>query len=188
LKSTLAPLQGLPFPFQSTVQYPDANYGPFPARLAMIAELIARGLPLKCVSMQSDGGYDTHNNHRGTLNGWLKVDCDAIYAFQRDLEARGIADRVLIHVWSEFGRRVPENGPDGCDHGAGGVGFIIGTKSKGQMIGEFPGLATLDTFDNLRATSDYRSVYSSILEQWFDTDATPIIPGASSFARVPIVQ
>ena len=89
-----------------------------------------------------------------------------LLAFQRDLEARGLADRVLIQVWSEFGRRAEENGSDGTDHGAAGVGFLIGTRARGQMVGEFPGLDRLDEDGNLRATSDFRAVYCSLLEQW----------------------
>ena len=111
---------------------------------------------------------------------------DALLAFQRDLEARGIADRVLTQVWSEFGRR-PEQNDTGTDHGAGGVAFVMGTKAKGQQIGEFPGLATLDDGDNLVATADFRGVYCSLLEQWFGVDAAPIIPGASSFTRPVLV-
>ena len=74
----------------------------------------------------------------------LKLTADSLLAFQRDLEARGLADRVLVHVWSEFGRRAKENGSGGTDHGAAGTGFLIGSRVAGTMIGEFPGLATLD--------------------------------------------
>ena len=61
--------------------------------------------------------------------------------------------------------------------------MVIGTKAKGTMVNEFPGLATLDEDDNLRHTTDFRSVYCSLLEQWLKVDATGIIPKASSFAR-----
>ncbi len=64
----------------------------------------------------------------------------ALYAFQRDLEARGIADRVLTLVWSEFGRRAQENGSGGTDHGAAGAAFLIGSRTVGTAVGEFPGL------------------------------------------------
>jgi uncharacterized protein (DUF1501 family) len=187
LQTTLAPLQGLRYPFSSEVTYP-ASSNAFPSKMAMIAEMLGRGLPLRCVATGGSAGYDTHDNHAMTMKGTLKLDMETIYAFQRDLEARGLADRVLIHVWSEFGRRVPENGPDGCDHGAGGISFVIGSNVQGQMIGEFPGLDVLDPFDNLRATSDFRGLYCSMLEQWFGVDAGPIIPGADRFARVPVIK
>ena len=108
-------------------------------------------------------------------------------AFQRDIEARGLANRVMTTMWSEFGRRPEENG-SGTDHGAAGTAFVIGSKSRGQMVGEFPGLATLDDEDNLRATSDFRGLYASLLEQWFEFDAAQIIPNASSFTRPALVK
>ena len=118
----------------------------------------------------------------------MKTTVDAVVAFQRDLESRGIADRGLTQVWSEFGRRPQENGSNGTDHGAGGASFIIGTRAKGTMVGEFPGLSTLDAQDNLRATSDFRAVYCSLLEQWLSTDAAAVIPGAASLARPVLVK
>jgi uncharacterized protein (DUF1501 family) len=111
-----------------------------------------------------------------------------VLAFQRDLEARGIADRVLVHVWSEFGRRAQENGSSGTDHGAAGAGFLVGTRASGTMVGEFPGLAKLDEDGNLRATSDYRGLYAALLEDWLGTDAEAIIPGARGFARPRILR
>jgi uncharacterized protein (DUF1501 family) len=96
---------------------------------------------------------------------------------------------VLVHVWSEFGRRAQENGDAGTDHGAAGVGFLIGTRAKGQMVGEFPGLQTgLDSNGNVKATSDFRGVYASLLEQWLHVDAGTVIPGASSFQRPVLVR
>ena len=80
-------------------------------------------------------------------------------------------------------RRAEENGSDGTDHGAAGSAFLIGTRVRGQMIGEFPGLKNLDEDGNLRPTSDFRGLYSALLEQWLGADASGIIPNARSFAR-----
>ena len=91
-------------------------------------------------------------------------------AFQRDLEARKLDDRVLIQLWSEFGRRPQENG-SGTDHGAAGVAFLIGSRVKGEMVGEFPGLAKLDANENLLNTSDFRAMYAGLLGQWLQTEA-----------------
>jgi len=92
-------------------------------------------------------------------------------------------------VWSEFGRRAEENGSGGTDHGAAGVGFLVGTQVKGTMIGEFPGLKTgLDEDGNLKATSDFRGVYAGLLEQWLGTDAAAVLPGADAFARPALVR
>ena len=78
-------------------------------------------------------------------------------------------------MWSEFGRRAAENG-SGTDHGAAGLGFVIGARAAGTMIGEFPGLAQLDRDGNLRATSDFRGLYGSLLGDWFGVDPAAILP------------
>ena len=69
-----------------------------------------------------------------------------------------------------------------------GNAFVIGSKAKGEMVGEFPGLATLDEDDNVRVTSDFRAMYCSLLEQWLGHDAAQIIPGAAGFARPVLVK
>jgi uncharacterized protein (DUF1501 family) len=170
--------------YTSPVPYPDSG---FAQRLAALGAMIAAGLPLRCVTINSDGGFDTHSGQADSLAGDLKDTFDAVLAFQRDLEARGLADRVLVTLWSEFGRRPEENG-SGTDHGAGGTAFVVGSKARGEMIGEFPGLATLDDDDNLRATSDFRGMYCSLLEQWLGFDSARVIPNASSFDRPALVK
>jgi len=171
--------------FSSPVAYPDTW---FSHKLAGLAAYIAFGLPIQVVTLRAPGGYDTHADQAGDLEDNLRETCEGILAFQRDLEARGLADRVLVEMWSEFGRRPEENGSLGTDHGAAGCAFVIGSKAKGEMVGEFPGLATLDQDDNLRATSDFRGMYCSLLEQWLEFDAEAIIPGASGFARPTLVK
>src|SRR5690349_12035100 len=114
---------------------------------------------------------------------------NSLFAFQRDLEARGIADRVLTLVWSEFGRRAQENGSGGTDHGAAGSAFLIGTRALGTQVGEFPGLTTgLDKDGNLKPTSDFRGVYAALLEQWLHFDAARVIPDARKFVRPQLVR
>jgi uncharacterized protein (DUF1501 family) len=171
--------------FSSPVAYPD-NW--FSHKLAGLAAYIAVGLPMRVVTIRAPGGYDTHADQAGDLEDNLRETCEGILAFQRDLESRGLADRVLIEMWSEFGRRPEENGSLGTDHGAAGCAFVIGSKAKGEMVGEFPGLATLDQDDNLRWTSDFRAMYCSLLEQWLGYDAEAIIPGAAGFARPTLVK
>lgn len=172
--------------YTSPVTYP-ASGGDFAKRLAGLAAMLAGGLPLQCVSVSAVGSYDTHSDEGTTLTANLGATFDSVLAFQRDLEARGLADRVLIQIWSEFGRRAYENG-SGTDHGAAGVGFLIGTRAGGTMVGEFPGLANLDGDSNLVATSDFRAVYCSLLEQWFSVDAAQVIPDAAGFARPQLVR
>jgi uncharacterized protein (DUF1501 family) len=168
------------------VAYP-VSEDSFPARLKALAGLLAAGLPIRCVALSGAGEYDTHDDQAQDLADGLELTAESLLAFQRDLDARGLADRVVIHVWSEFGRRAAENGSAGTDHGAAGVGFLIGSRVQGGLIGEYPGLGTLDKDGNLRATSDYRALYCSLLEQWLDADAAAVIPGAARFARPKVI-
>ncbi len=172
--------------YTSPVTYPTAG-GEFPERLAALAAMLAAGLPIRCASLNAVGGYDTHSDEVATLSTNLGQTVESVLAFQRDLEARKLDERVLIQLWSEFGRRPQENG-SGTDHGAGGVAFLIGTRAAGRMVGEFPGLGTLDENENLRNTSDFRSMYCSLLEQWFQTEAGVAIPEAATFARPVLVK
>jgi uncharacterized protein (DUF1501 family) len=180
-----AQLAGLPAE-NAAVAYPTGN--PVADRLKALAGMLTAGLPVRCVTLDARGGYDTHSDQARSFGPNLKGTADAIAAFQRDLDARGLSDRVLVHLWSEFGRRPEENGSAGTDHGAAGVGFVIGSRASGRMIGEFPGVSTLDRNGNLRSTSDYRALYCSLLEGWFGTAAEGIIPGANGFARYAVVR
>ncbi|MDX6481293.1 MAG: hypothetical protein QOG85_1803 [Gaiellaceae bacterium] len=183
LRQQLLPFQS----YSSPVTYP-ATDDAFPTRLAALAAMLGAGLPLHCVSLTAPGSYDTHTNEAGALSDGLQLTSDSLLAFQRDLEARGLADRVLVHVWTEFGRRAEENGDAGTDHGAAGTGFLIGSRVAGTKVGEFPGLKTgLDDDGNLIETADFRGVYAALLEQWFGVDAAAVIPNASSFARPTLI-
>jgi uncharacterized protein (DUF1501 family) len=173
--------------YTSPVTYPTSS-DDFPKKLAGLAAMLGAGLPLRAIAMSAPGEYDTHSNEPAALQQGLQLTSDSLLAFQRDLEARGLANRVLVHVWSEFGRRAAENGSAGTDHGAAGAGFLIGSRVKGQMIGEFPGLQSgLDSDGNVNATADFRAVYSALLEQWLGVDAARVIPGASAFQRPGLI-
>lgn len=154
--------------------YPDTDNW-FPQNLAALAEMLDQGLPIRCVALSAPGGYDTHDNQADSFGNDIGLVFDTLAAFQADLEARGLADRVVTLVWSEFGRRPEQNGT-GTDHGAAGAAYLMGTKVKGQMLESFRGLGDLDEDDNLKNNVDFRAVYSSIVEQWFDVDAGGIIP------------
>lgn len=173
--------------FNSPVPYP-TSADPFPHRLAGLAAMLAGGLPVRVVGL-TVGHFDTHGSQAATLQRDLQLASDSLVAFQRDLEARGIADRVLVHVWSEFGRRTAENASAGTDHGSAGIGFLIGTRLKGQQIGSFPGITGgLDPAGNLRPTADFRAVQAAILEQWFNADANALLPGVQPFQRPALLR
>ena len=174
--------------YHSPVVYPTSPDSDFPGRLAGLAAMLAAGLPVRCVAVTADGQFDTHSAQEQPFDSGLSLVADSLLAFQSDLEARGIADRVLVHVWSEFGRRVEENGSKGTDHGAGGVSMLIGTRTTGTMVGEFPGVTRLDENGNLIENVDFRGVYASLLEQWFGHDAASVIPGAARFKRYTLLR
>ena len=168
--------------------YPDTGH--FPESLSGLAAMLSANLPIRCAALNAPGSYDTHDSQEADFASYLKETCDSLFAFQRDLEARGLQNRVVTLVWSEFGRRPEQNGSGqgaGTDHGAAGNAFLIGSGVTGKMVGEWPGLQNLDGDDNLRATVDFRSVYCSLLEQWFGRDAASVMPGASGFARPTLI-
>ncbi len=175
LRSALGPIQDVSVLEQTRVPYPQTEDG-FPRRLAALAEMLELGMPLRCVAIPGNGGYDTHDNQAASLDADIGLLSRSLAAFQADLEARGLADRVVTHVWSEFGRRAQENGA-GTDHGAGGVSMLIGTKVGGTMVGAFGGLGTsqLDRDGNLRHDTDFRSIARTIVEDWMGESADGIV-------------
>ena len=134
------------------------------------------------------GEFDTHDDQPEDLAKALAEVCAALAAFQADLEARGLADRVLTFVWSEFGRRprgerVRRHRPRRGRHrlGAGHA------RAAAAMLTEYPDLRRLDRDGNLEVTVDFRRVYCSLLEQWLGTDAGEVIPNAGAFGRLGLV-
>jgi uncharacterized protein (DUF1501 family) len=168
----------------SPVPYPD---GYFAGNLAALAALLDARLPIRCAALDAPSSYDTHEDQPNVLSAGLRETADSLLAFQRDLEARNLDGRVITLVWSEFGRRPEQNASNGTDHGAAAIGFVMGTRVRGEMIGSYPGLGKLDEDDNERSTADFRGVYCSLIEQWFDQDAARVIPGAVRFHRPSII-
>jgi uncharacterized protein (DUF1501 family) len=174
--------------YNTPVAYP-VSTDPFPGRLAGLAAMIAAGLPMRVVTITSPGHFDTHATQAGTLASGLQLTADSLLAFQRDLEARGVADRVLVQVWSEFGRRAIENASAGTDHGSAGVGFLIGTQVNGQQLGEYPGVTGgLDGNQDLVPTADFRAIYAAILEQWLGADGNAVLPDAAAYQRPSLLK
>ena len=176
----------------------------FPSKLAMLADMIAAGLPLKCVALNPSyggGSYDTHSTQYTFLPDLLDFTFQAIVDFQRALESRGLADRVVIHVWSEFGRRVRENGTEqaraGTDHGAAGFGMLIGSRVKGYdgsadsgMVGEWPGFGAggVDAYENQKYTVEFQPVYAALIDQWLGGDPAKVIAGADAMTLPQLIR
>jgi uncharacterized protein (DUF1501 family) len=146
--------------------------------LKLVSRLIGGGLSTR-VYFASQGGYDTHTNQVASQARLLQDLGDSLNAFCTDLKAQGNFDRVTIMTFSEFGRRVNENGSQGTDHGVACPQFIIGGKVKGGLAGEYPSLdpAKLDNGD-LVHTVDFRSVYAGLLEGWLQTPSAPVLKGS----------
>ena len=157
-------------------------------RLQTLAGLIAQPLGIRVAAVEADGDFDTHDRQGDDLARGLANVSEALAAFQADLEARGLADRVLTFVWSEFGRRPEQNDSDGTDHGAGGLAWVQGTRARGGILSEYPDLKRLDRQENLAVTLDFRRVYSSLLEQWMGVDAGAVIPDAAGFGRLALTR
>lgn len=175
-----------PDPLAGPVTYPADN--DTADRLKVLAGLIAQPLGIRVATVDADGEFDTHEGQAETLTRDLGAVGEALATFQADLEARGVADRVLTFVWSEFGRRPGANKSGGTDHGAGGVAWVQGPRALGGVLTEYPSLTDLDPEKNLKVTVDFRRVYGSLLAQWLGTDPTEVIPGAAQFGQVPLIR
>ena len=109
---------------------------------------------------------------------------EALLAFHDDLEAHAATNEVATLMWTEFGRRVRANGSSGTDHGAAGPLFVSGGGVRGSLYGEPPSLRVLDENGDLRFTTDFRSVYASIIEQWFKSDPAAVLGGR--YPQIPL--
>lgn len=139
--------------------------------LEWIARLIKGNLNSK-VYYTSLGGFDTHDNQLAIHERKLTELNDALFSFYQDLKQSKMLQNVTIVVFSEFGRRVKDNG-NGTDHGTAAPMFIIGGNNKGTILGNNPDLSNLDNGD-LKYEIDFRSVYASLLKEKLDFDSTKI--------------
>ncbi len=164
-------LQKVASAYKSNVDY---GKDPFSQGLRLIAQIISGGLGTQILFI-SIGGFDTHANQakdHETL--WSYVD-GGLGAFYQDLTNINIAENVTMMTYSEFGRRVRENGSRGTDHGTAAPMFVMGNKVKGGQYSEYPSLTKLDDNGNLIHSVDFRSVYNTILESWMGADGEKIL-------------
>jgi uncharacterized protein (DUF1501 family) len=144
------------------------------AALALAAQLVLDAHPPRVIYVNGLGDYDTHQGE-AERHPALMRDLDAgIDAFFTAVEGGAAADRVLVMTVSEFGRRPAENG-SGTDHGTAAPHFVIGPGVKGGRYGAPPSLTQLDDHGNLVATTDFRSLYATALQNWLGVDAEPLI-------------
>ena len=156
---------------------------PIGRSLALAAQVIGSKLGTRVLYVQL-GSFDTHTTQKATQDRLLGDFADGITAFYADLAAHGNDKRVLTMTFSDFGRRVAENGSRGTDHGSAAPVFVIGGGVKGGLYGAQPSLDDLDN-GNLRFTTDFRNVYATVLEKWLERPAAGIVgPG---FAPLPLL-
>ena len=145
-------------------------------RLGLTARLIKAGLGTRVYYLQQ-GGYDTHGHQLARHAPLLEELSASLRAFLDDLAASRLADRVLVLVFSEFGRRVAENGSMGTDHGTAGPVFLAGPAVKPGLTGSYPSLDDLQDGD-LKMTVDFRRVYATLLQDWLGLPSKGALGGA----------
>jgi uncharacterized protein (DUF1501 family) len=157
------------------VPYPQTSLA---SGLQLIAQVIASGAKLR-VAHVTLGGFDTHSGQLDEHENLLGQLGDALAAFYADLAAIGRDGDVLTMTWSEFGRRAEENASQGTDHGTAAPMFLLGGNVNGGFFGKPASLDDLDR-GNLKFTTDFRSVYASVLERWVGAPAEDILGQAFS--------
>lgn len=156
--------------YKSAQTYPEND---FAHGLQFISQMIAGGVNSRIYNI-SLNGFDTHVNQARTQSRLLKQLSEGLACFQADLQGHGVADDVLVLVFSEFGRRVGENNGRGTDHGTAEPLFVLGNSVHGGIYGDHPSLSSLDNGD-LRHKIDFRSIYATVLDRWLKADSSAVL-------------
>jgi uncharacterized protein (DUF1501 family) len=170
---------------KNTLTYPTSNLG---RQFSIVSKLISGGLETP-VYLLNIGGFDTHANQLTQHANLWKTISEAVKTFQVDMDNQNLSERVNIMTFSEFGRRVNQNGTAGTDHGTAAPMFFIGKTVRGGLIGANPNLKALDNNGDLKFNYDYRQVYSTVLRDHLGLDnvRTQQIFN-STFERLPIYK
>jgi uncharacterized protein (DUF1501 family) len=166
--------------YRPSVEYPGTGLG---QRLKLVAQMIAADLPTRVYFVSLDG-FDTHAQQLPGHAALLAELSGAVTAFLDDLAEQKATERVLVATFSEFGRRVEENGSLGTDHGAASVLFAVTPPGHGGCYGTPPSLTDLDDGDP-KFTTDFRQVYATLLDRWLEIPSHPVL--GADFAPVPFV-
>ncbi len=172
-------LKAAPERYNSAVEYPDT---PIARKLKGISQVHQADLGTR-VFYCDHGSFDSHSNQVGMHDGLWRDVSAAVGSFFDDLRENDASDNVILLMFSEFGRRVHDNG-SGTDHGAAGLVFVMGDQVTGGEYGEYPSSRpeNLEQGDLVPST-DFRSVYSTIVEDWLGLDAQPIVGGTFEKVR-----
>jgi len=156
--------------YKTNANYPKDDFG---NRMKLAAQIIGSNLNPKIVYVQL-GGFDTHSDQKGQQAALLQDLSDGIAAFYQDMSDQGRANDTLIMTFSEFGRRVQENGNRGTDHGTAEPLFVVGGKVSSSLYGTTPSLTDLDQGD-IKYGIDFRQLYASVLDDWLGVDSSAIL-------------
>jgi uncharacterized protein (DUF1501 family) len=163
--------------------YPE-SYG-LAQRLKLVAQLIKAGLTTSLYYTHV-GGFDTHANQAGTHEGLLREVGDSLKAFLDNLKKAGAHDRVLVLVFSEFGRRLAENGSAGTDHGTAAPVFLLGASVQPGAHGPRPNLHDLDSEGDPKHAIDFRQVYATLLDEWLSCPSAKVL--GEKFDRLSLLR
>jgi uncharacterized protein (DUF1501 family) len=154
---------------------PKVASGSLVERLSIIRVLIEHdpGLRVFYTATRSNG-FDTHASQIYTHRELLRTVSQSVATFLDDLRENGLGERVVVLMFSEFGRRVKENAQGGTDHGTAGPVFLAGAPIRGGLIGTAPDLARLDN-DDLKFGVDFRDIYATLLRGWLNIDPAPVL-------------
>ena len=169
-------LSTAPETYSSSVEYSNNTVARYLRNIAQVhlADLGTRVL-------YTTAPYNSFDTHAGQMTSHAQLwsnTSNAVKDFYQDLQEHQAGDDVVLLIFTEFGRRVHDNG-SGTDHGSGGVAFVVGDAVKGGLYGEYPSLAPEKLLEgDLQYNNDFRGLYSTLLERWMDLDAKPIVGGA----------
>ena len=166
-------LKVAPAKYNSTIEYPDT---PLARKLRGVAQVHMADLGTRILYCDH-GSFDSHSNQVGMHDKLWHDVSSAVESFFDDLKENNAGENVIMLLFSEFGRRVHDNG-SGTDHGAAGAAFVIGEGVKGGEYGEYPSTNTEDLEQgDLVPNTDFRSVYTTLAENWMGLDANPLVGG-----------
>ena len=166
-------LRAAPTQYRSSIEYGDNQIA---QQMKDIAQVMLADVGTRVFYTQH-GSYDTHSGE--LLNHYTLWDelSNAVSDFFADLEEHGREDDAVVMVFSEFGRRIDDNG-SGTDHGSGGVAFVMGSNVKGGLYGEYPSLEPIDQVEgDMAYNNDFRGLYATLLDDWMGIDPNPILGG-----------
>jgi len=165
--------------YTSNVEYPE---NPFAKSMKAVAQVHFADLGTRIFYTQY-GSFDTHTDEVALQKHLWEDISSSLAAFFQDLEEHQLGDEVTILMFSEFGRRVRDNGT-GTDHGSGGVAFILGNQIKGGHYNEYPSLDPVKLIEgDLAFNNDFRGLYTDILEDWLEVEARSIVNGVFEKVR-----